>query len=248
MTTRKRKEPIHRIFYLCSNFTPDEAWSGFLKDCSFGKFPKGVKFEDGAIKCTRKGHAFVQYIPADIEKAFEVILSVFRDKLNIKTSKEKKSASIRFDKVREESRIKIWKQATTIALKLALLKHFAERFALENFLSENEQRELLILLNLGISTKIIQAEHINMVDGNIINITGLSFNSSTRELSLRGYSRVAPQALHEIPINYTPVKQENYEKLYVDVLEYHALKASKLGLKGTVLTQLPQTFEPEDEF
>jgi hypothetical protein len=103
-------------------------------------------------------------------------------------------------------------------------------------------------LNLGISTKIIQAEHINMVDGNIINITGLSFNSSTRELSLRGYSRVAPQALHEIPINYTPVKQENYEKLYVDVLEYHALKASKLGLKGTVLTQLPQTFEPEDEF
>jgi len=101
MTTRKRKEPIHRIFYLCSNFTPDEAWSGFLKDCSFGKFPKGVKFEDGAIKCTRKGHAFVQYIPADIEKAFEVILSVFRDKLNIKTSKEKKvlqSDSIKFER------------------------------------------------------------------------------------------------------------------------------------------------------
>jgi|SRR5579885_880454 len=248
MAARKRKEPIHRIFYICSTYTPDEAWSEFLKDCSFGKFPKGVKFEDGAIKCTRKKQSFVQYIPSDTEKALEVILNVFRDKLGIKTTKEKKSASIKLDKCREESRIKDWKQASTIALKNALLKHFAEKYVRENYMDEDEHRKLLIILNVGISTKLIQPGDINMINGQIVNIQGLNFNPYNREISLKGYLKTPQQMPYPIPLDYTPVKQENYEKLYFDVLDYHGTKSAKLGLKGTSTTQLPTTSEIDDEY
>lgn len=227
MATKKRKEPVHRIFYLCSTFTPDEAWADFLKECSLGKFPKGVRFEDHAIKCTRKNQKFVEYVPMDAEKALDVILGVFRDKLGIKTSREKKNVSAKFEKKKEESQIKTWKNAKTIPMKINLLRIFAEKFAMANNMTLDEERELLALLHISVTTKIIHADNIIMESGQVVNILPLRFNPYTRLISMEGHVYNNAPPIQEIPIFFVPVPQEDFESQFYSLLDYHANKITK---------------------
>lgn len=224
MANKKRKEPIHRIFYLCSEYTPDEAWSDFLKECSLGKFPKGVRFEDHSIKCTRKNQKFVEYVPMDTEKALDVILNVFRDKLGIKTSREKKNVSAKFEKRKAELQIREWKNAKTVPMKMSLLRIFVEKFAMANLMTLAEERELLVLLNIAVTTKVINADNIVMEGGQVVKVIPLHFDPYTRSISIEGHVNKTPPPIQEIPIFFVPVPQENFEEQFYNLLEYHATK------------------------
>lgn len=227
MASRRKKEPIHKIFYICSTYTPDAAWSEFLKECSFGKFPKGVKFEDNAIKCTRKKQTFTEYIPKDAEKALEVIIQIFRDRLGIKTSRENKSASAKFNRRRAETRIQSWKDATTISARNSLIRHYVDRFSSVYFLTMKERNELLSLLELSIATKILGSDRIKVEDGKIIEIDGLMFNTFTRNISLRGRVNHPAPVLTTVPLDFKPVIQTNYPDQYFTLLDYHCTKMRK---------------------
>lgn len=224
MASTKRKEPVHRLLYLCSTFTPDSAWSDFLKDCSYGKFPRGVRFEDNSLKCTRKKQTFTVPIPTDPEKAVQIIIQVFRDRLNIKTNREVKSAAIRFDRQRAENQIVTWKDASTAAAKNALLSNFVERFSIHYGLSTDETRQMNLLLSLALLNKTINSKNIVLVDGRISQIVGLQFNPSTRKVSLAGPPPKYEVELKPVPIDFRPVRQINHEKVFIAVLNYHVNK------------------------
>jgi hypothetical protein len=227
MAVRKRKEPIHQIFYLCSSYTPDLAWKEFLKDCSFGKFPTGVRFENGAIKCNRKKHVFTQPLPSDAEQALSVIIEVFRDKLGIKTVKEKNSASAKFDKSRHAARIVTWKDATTIASRNCLIRNFASRFSTYYILNPDEQNNLVLLLSIAVSTKILDANTIHLVDGKIARIDGLHFDPLTRKTTLDGTLTKQPLTVHPVPLDYKPTPQINHPVAYSGLLDHHIAKMHK---------------------
>lgn len=224
MAARKKKEPIHQIFYLCSSYTPDPSWKEFLKDCSLGKFPKGVRFENGTIKCVRKKQAFVQAIPNDAEKALSVIITVFRDKLGIKTTREKKSAAAKFENHMANSKLTTWKEATTIAAKNCLLRNFAARFAEHYMLSNLELNELILLLTISIKTKVLDGDRIHMENHVINRIDGLRFDPFTRHISLAGHLPKAVPNLNPVPLDYTPTPQINHAVLYAKLLDHHQLK------------------------
>lgn len=229
MAARRKKEPVHRIFYVCSTFTPDKAWAEFLKECSFGKFPKGVRFENGAIKCNRKKQIFTEYLPKDTAQTLQLIIEIFRDRLGIKTVREKKSAAVKFNKCREEFKITTWKGATTIAAKNSLIRSFSDRFASYYILSASEHQELLLLLNLGISTKLITADHIHVDDGKISRIDGLNFDIFTRQITITAVlPKYEPDPV-TIPLYYKPVSQMNYAVRYHDLLAHHIAKQTKAG-------------------
>jgi hypothetical protein len=219
MAVRKKKEPIHQIFYLCSSFTPDAAWKEFLKDCSFGKFPKGVRFENGTIKCVRKKQAFVQAIPNDAEKALSVIITVFRDKLGIKTTREKKSAAAKFENHMANSKLTTWKEATTIAA-----KNFAARFAEHYMLTNLELNELILLLTISVKTKILEADRIHMENHVISHIDGLRFDPFSRRITLGGHMPKVVPNLNPIPLDYKPTPQVNHPVLYAKLLDHHTNK------------------------
>lgn len=224
MAARKKKEPIHQIFYLCSSYTPDAAWKEFLKDCSFGKFPKGVRFENGNIKCVRKKQAFVQAIPNDAEKALSVIITVFRDKLGIKTCREKKSAAAKFEQQLEESKLTTWKEATTIAAKNCLLRNFAARCADHFMLNHLEQNELILLLTIAVRTKVLDGERIHMTNNVISHIDGLRFDPFTRQITLAGHIPKAICNLNPVPLDFKPTPQINHALLYSKLLDHHLNK------------------------
>src|ERR1019366_2638207 len=110
----------------------------------------------------------------------------------------------------------------------------------ENYLDLDEERELLLILNIGISCKTISADDINMVDGIIISIAGLNFDYKTRLISLKGSIKKSNPIPQAIPIDFTPVKQENYEFLHMQVLDYHRAKVGKAHTKGNMGTPLTQ--------
>lgn len=226
--SKKPKEPIHRIFYICSTFIPDEEWSQFLKECSFGKFPRGIKFENNTIKCTQKKKEFTQIIPKDVNKALDVILKCFRDKVGIKTEREKKSHSMDFEKKRKKALvIKDWKSLSQkVTLKQSLIRIFAENFVRQNFLTSSEHSELIILIELGTSLKIIDADDVIMENGLITEIKNLSFDYHTRKLKLRGASIPIPMEIDSYPIYFNPVTQHDYEQQYGNILKYYQSKLS----------------------
>ena len=227
MAVRKRKEPIHQIFYLCSSYTPDLAWKEFLKDCSFGKFPTGVRFENGAIKCNRKKHVFTQALPTDAEQALSVIIEVFRDKLGIKTIKEKNSASAKFDKSRTAARILTWKDATTIASRNCLIRNFASRFSAYYVLTPAEQNNLILLLTIAVSTKILDSTNIHVKDGIITSIDGLHFDPLSRKTTLAEAPLKVPVPQYSVPLDFKPTVQVNYPLVYSNLLDHHIAKMDK---------------------
>lgn len=227
MAARRPKEPLHRIFYVCSTYTPDEAWSEFLKECSFGKFPKGIRFEGGAIKCTRKRQNFVEYLPKDTEKALQLIIEIFRDRLGIKTAREKKLASDTFEKKRAEKVIASWKDAKTIASKDCLVRSFVNRFSTYYSMSESESRELMLLISLALATKTLNPSRIVIQDSQIIKIEGLIFNQYTRKITMECNKPETTPNIHAVPLDYTPVPQIDYNSKYMQILQYHSNKSGK---------------------
>lgn len=228
MATRRRKKPVHKIFLICSSFTPDEEWARILKEYSLGKFPRGVRYEDGAIKCTRKKQTFVQHIPSDPEKALRTILDVFRGKLGIKTHAEKINDSKEFDTERSKLKIKSWKQASKGVTKRSLISNFAEEFAETNYLSDRECRNLILLLEVGISTKTIAPEQIVIDSGKITHIDGLRFDHYTRQMTIRGPVPVYEQEVRTLPVDYVEVPQINFMEGLNDYLVSQAIKQSKI--------------------
>jgi hypothetical protein len=230
MVDRKKREPVHTIFYLCSTYTPDEAWADFFRECSFGKFPRGIRFEDNAIKCMRKKQVFTEHLPKDPEKAFETILTVFRDRLGIKTAREKKSAALKFDRQQEASVIQTWKDATTAASRLALVRNYIDRMASVYSLSDSERRQIITLIEVCIANKILDGERIKVQTGKIMEIEGLCFDPYTRKASIRGQFKQPPLVHIPVPIDYQPIVQSNHPKDYLNILTYHGSKME--ALKG----------------
>jgi hypothetical protein len=219
MAARKKKEPLHQIFYLCSSYTPDAAWKEFLKDCSFGKFPKGVRFENGTIKCVRKKQAFTETIPNDAEQALSVIITIFRDKLGIRTVREKKNASNKFELALDDHHMTSWKDATTLAAKTCLLRNYAERCASHFMLTSREQDDLILLLTLAARTKVLDHERIHLTNNVIGHIDGLHFDPSSRRLTLEGHLPKQPPASSPVPLDFNPTPQINHPALYSRLLD-----------------------------
>jgi len=224
MAHRQKKEPIHQIFYLCSTYTPDNAWADFLRDCSFGKFPRGVRFEDNAIKCSRGKLVFVEYIPKDPEKAFEAILTVFRDRLGIKTAREKKSAVLKFNRLQEAARIQSWKDAKTSASRMSLIRNYVDRVVTHYSMNDDERAALIALLEICVANKILDKDRIEIADGRIVKIEGLEFDPYTRKSTLRGQIKHPVPVVIPMPIDFKPVEQHNNPKNYLALVDYHTAK------------------------
>jgi hypothetical protein len=224
MANKRKKEPIHTIFYKCSVYTADKAWSDFLKECSFGKFPRGVRFENNAIKCTRKKNTFAEYVPDDVQLALDVIINVFKNKLGIKTSRENRKENQVFDKAKKTSKITCWKDATTAASKISLIRNFVDRLSSIYYLKDSEKTQLVILLEMAVASKVLNSENIHVQDGKIISIDGLSFDQFTREIYIHTVIPDTPPEINIRPLDFKPVVQKNHIIQYLSLIEYHCKK------------------------
>lgn len=207
MSVRRRKEPIHKIFYICSQLTPDPTWKDFLNQCSFGYFPSSVKFNKGNLVSTRKKNTFTIQIPEDPEKALPVLISIFRDKLGIKSVKEKKSENLVFQERMQELVFESWTNVKTKAGKKSLLSNFVESLSDYYCMDYNERIKTLSLLELCVSQGYINKKHIHVSKGMITKIDNFYFDPSNRQPFYTGKIPTIEIDLIPVPIFYDQTKQ-----------------------------------------
>lgn len=227
MSSKKHTKTVHRIFELCAAYTTDEGWVDFLKECSLGKFPRGVKFENGAIKCKRKQLTFTEYLPKEPENAIKVILNVFGEKLKEKTVREKKAAGAKFDKEVNDQKIQSWKEARTISVKNSLIRNYVDFLSVHYAFSSRESIDMTCLIELALASGTLAGDKIKIQDSRIINIEGLQFDPFTRKSSLQSKIPEIPVILYPLPLNYEIKPQLNLTKRNALVLDYHLAKVHR---------------------
>lgn len=237
MTSRKPKEQIHKIFAQCAEVIPDQSWRDFFNDCSYGKFPKGIRFDNGILKCVRPKLTFTEVIPTDVLSAVKVLMRVFHDKLNIKTTRERKNSSLKFEQQREDMRIKSWAEATTIASRDCLLRAFVHRYCKELMLPDRAFIDILTLLKLALSNKSLKKEMIIFEDYRIVSIVGLHYDHYTKIPSLEVKFKPEPLKTTWLPLDYALVPQFNFSKHEALLFECHHNRFTANDAPETIPTQ-----------
>lgn len=225
MSIRRRKDPIHGIFTLCSQLTPDPTWSEFFKECSYGIFPTGVHYRNGSIVCSRKKNSFVVAIPDSPEKALPVLIEVFREKLCIRSVREKASQRIIFQNIQNEKTPQSWSAIRTrVGKKSALLNYveaLGDRFAMNTY----EKEQALTLLEFCVNSGSIPGTKINVENGMIRFVEGFQFDPILRqsfysgEIDLELDNTVYPEHLFCIPHQQIDIRD-----LYASALQEHSDK------------------------
>ena len=228
MSVRRRKDPIHKIFQACSNFTPDAAWKEFLKECSYGRFPTGVKFQNNTIICARRKLNFAQEIPRDPEAALPIIINVFRDRLGIKTVREKHSEELVQDRRQLACVAESWSAIGTVGGKASAVRYYVHQLGIYYGMNAEERRRCTALIEIGIATKVLNKENIHVSSGRITEITGFFFDPRTREFSITGRLEKRPMELVPHSIDFVPRKQICVSDLYEVSVGVHANKMSKI--------------------
>lgn len=232
MSSTKHKPVVHNIFWLCSDFIQDEGWKKIMVECSVGNFPNGVKYDNGFISCSRKRLSFNTRVPEDAAQAAKLVVEIFRDRLKIKTSKEKKTINDAFEKQRQSGRIETWKQATTNGTKQALIGRFADRVASMYHLPPNKTNELALFLSVNISSKNIDPTDIMMENGTISKINGFYYDSGPRLTKKILIEKINAESW---PMNFVPQPQLNVQKQLLDVISYHAEKKKRCDGNAGIL-------------
>jgi hypothetical protein len=78
-----------------------------------------------------------------------------------------------------------------------------------------------LLLNLALLNKTINSKNIVLTDGRISQIVGMQFNPATRKVSLSGAPPTCNAELKSVPLDFSPVRQVNHEKVFIGLLNYH---------------------------
>lgn len=224
MSIRRRKEPIHQIFQICSQLTPDPTWKDFLNQCSYGYFPSCIKFNNGNLVSTRKKNSFSIHIPENPEQALSMLISIFRDRLSIKSVREKKSETLIFEQRVKENIFQSWSDVKTKSGKSSMLSNYVESITSYYCMNFQESMKALALLELCVSTGIIGKNQIDVSDGKITSIDGFVFDPTTRQSFYSGKISVDETKLQTIPVFYDPIKQLDFTAQFMNALKEHSDK------------------------
>lgn len=230
MSVRRRKEPIHQIFLLCSRLTPDPTWKDFLNQCSYGYFPSGVKFNNGNLVSSRKKNSFVIPVPEDPEQALIVLIDIFRDRLGIKSVIEKKSENLIFEKRLKSMTYDSWSEVKTKTGKASLLGNYVQAMANYYCMTHEEKLKALALLELCINFKSLGKAEIKVEGGKIVEIKNFHFDPISRQAFYSGKFNQTKTPLVPVPIYYDKVNQIDLKGKFMNALKEHSEKLNQASI------------------
>jgi hypothetical protein len=227
MSSRKNKVVVHRIFELCKPYTPDNGWKEFLSECSRDKFPTGIKFVNNILISSRKKNTFQEELPKDPVRALATIIEIFRDRLGIKTLKERTADDLNFKMVQQAKLAQKWSDVRTIGGKSSLLAHYATKLSIYYGMNDMEAQNCLGTLKLGLATKILNKTNIDVVNGSITNIKVFYFDEVLRVCGILGKSEPIIPFIEERSMDFVPVKQMGVFTFHESIINEHIEKMVK---------------------
>lgn len=168
------------IFLECTEYTLDEYWIDILKNCSLGKFPRGMTMVDDGktmkITVNKKKYEMID-VHDDPLEMFRVCMDIFKNKLKMTSSRDHRMKAKEFEESKEKSdrtKIKSWDVIKKHKVEKDMCIHdFVLRMQQKHSLSDEETIYLSKLIKVGILFKTINSSHILIKGGSIEDITNL---------------------------------------------------------------------------
>lgn len=235
--SKKTIKPIvNPIFETCTELISDPYWQGIFRDCARGKFPRGFSYKNGLINY-RKGSKMIRLeVSKSPPEALQEVRDFFQKMAGLLSDEDRsRMKRLEEEQLLEQScqQFESWKDVKGDKLKDILISEFITDMCLKYDLDENAKRELFTNVRKGFMLKCFGAQNIEMENGRIVEIEGLSIDRET------GESEIDPEMIHHKSARtFNGLGLEiTIEKPQVDFLDGWSKYLSGLENKRTKNTQ-----------
>jgi len=187
-----KREIIYPVFLDCTRYTDDIFWQNIFKELAYGKTSYGIYISKNFICCNQKKKEFSYKIePKDPELVYNELYNIFKNKVGIQSHQEKLNSRKVFNQVEDENNKNIknnWGSIKKKNMKELLIELYVTKMKNKYFLSLEQARYLISIIYIGIIFKVITKKDINYVNGEIIDIIGITFDRKKVILNKNIYS------------------------------------------------------------
>jgi len=171
---------LFSIFLECAEWTLDPYWKDIFKQCSTGKFPKGLRMmKDGSLVVFYGKTKDIIYLNDDPKTIFQIMIKIFKEKLGLMSDRDVKKQHDEITELKEtlkEGFSGTWKQIKPKNTRNTLLLNFVIDCQKIHNLSQKTSERLISVIHAGFIFKSITSDDIDYSDGIIHNIKGLTFD------------------------------------------------------------------------
>ena len=175
------------IFKLCSEISDDPHWKNILLDGYRGIFPKGISFKSGLL--TYK-HKEVK-VPPQVNDAYSEIVKFYKQVTGIRSPMDKERE--RYQQREQQSRqqeVKTWADFRSKNVRKLIISEYVCRLGSKYGLGSIQIRELVTLININVANGNIEDRDVEMVDGQVVNISKLTYDENTKKFTMISSKRV----------------------------------------------------------
>lgn len=177
---------IYERFAECKKYTLDSYWVDQFQNFAQNKFPPGVRYDstrNSLILRLDGSPNEVLALPEDPEKLFSVMMSVMKDTLKLRSTRDLKIEKEEIDKIIEQRVCDTdceWKKIKPRNLRDQLIMEYITY--LKNFYSLDpiETRNLRSVIQISFKFRYISQDDVVYKNGKVRHIKGLQFNKKKR--------------------------------------------------------------------
>lgn len=231
---------VHPIFLRCMEYTSDSYWLGYLQLAATDKFPKGVRYAEGALIFKEKNKDKINkvIIPPDPSSAFIAFTSFMRTLGHCSDEDEKLCTRVNQEKVQED--VNSWSSVKG-SRKSQYIHIFLDYVKTTYNLTDVQVKSLKSAIDVGILFKVLNKDNIIVQGGAIRRIDGVIFNNEKQlfelEPSLMSYvinctnGRFKDEPVPQLHINNSD--RLNDEKIITNISKDYM----KLAMSNNTLTK-----------
>lgn len=187
---------MYDIFDSCKRFTLDPYWRDRLRECSTGKFPRGMSFDASTnIVRIRIGDIRKKIkLGTDPKRNITILLTIFSKYLGLVSNRDLELDREKMHKLKEEKISFIhceWKQIRPRYVREQLLCDYVSKLAEKYKLSESATRKLSALISIAFEFKAITTNDIEYSNGKITKINNLRFDKKNKRFLVPEFKCVA---------------------------------------------------------
>lgn len=186
----KKQVIIFPEFLSCNDFTCDNYWKDVFEKCACNKFPQNCWYDNSkntlSIKLPIAGGKFqteVHALTADPETNYKIMIDIFRNKLDLKSSIDLRLQKDIIEESRKSHEINLdceWKKLKPKYLQDYMIMNYILSLKDKYSLNQREVTKLYLNIYTGFNLKKISTDDINYENGKIISIDCLTFNPDNR--------------------------------------------------------------------
>lgn len=199
---------VYDKFIAYQKFTTDTYWKDIFYSCACNSFPKGVKYYNSKntisvrsepIKNKSRTEVFV--LSENEMSAFETIMHIFKDILNLRSETDIHIRSQEIENLRKKSDVNLeveWKKLKPRSIKNQILMNFATAQIKERSLTAKDVKYLYYTIQLGLQFKTLSDNDIHYEKGIVTGIDGLEFDKEKNTFLITNTSK--PIAKCDTPV------------------------------------------------